>query len=521
LEYIRFNTIASSIFDPRERKRIIHRAVAFLAEPDPSSPQGFKLFRRIGVKDLEVPHPSLRTGVVQRFHSIGHYARYRTTSSLCLYYWWSGMKNDVQAVVDACPACANSKAVFNSGNKELHPHPILGIGARVHVDLAGPFPESEHGNTYFMVMVCAFSKWAEVTPIPGKSAIITARVFHREWLCRYGACGTLVSDNGKEFEGAFKELLHQYRIDHRFTQPSNPQSNGQAEKLVGTIKKSLIRVIMSTSTRDRKQWETLLSTSVMGYNFTAQSSLRGSPFFAVFGRHPVFPSEVDRLFRQPVLDEVPDSADELGVTSFTAALLYRAEAIRQFTAFSFGNLQIAQHRQEMWYAQRRSGQYLLPTKAEFIPGQFAVTQTCQRRNLDTVAMDVILRVLLIRKDGTLVLQGYDGALLRDNCANWAPYHASAVQQPYVDRRMVLQRLASRANDADDYCPICCSADSENDTWVRNPGVDHRTVVCDWCATVYHLLCVKLPSLPQGNWYCPTCTAFNMPLALPLDVEHDN
>ena len=59
----------------------------------------------------------------------------------------------------------------------LHPLPIMGMFYRWFVELAGPFPQSEYGNYYIMVMIEHFSKWVEVVTIPTKESSETARDF--------------------------------------------------------------------------------------------------------------------------------------------------------------------------------------------------------------------------------------------------------------------------------------------------------------------------------------------------------
>ena len=133
-----------------------------------------------------------------------------------------------------------------------------------------------------------------------------------------------------------------------------------------------------------------------------------------------------------------------------------------------------------------------------------------RRNLDPHAADVILRVIYMRSDGTLVLQGTDGGIIKDNCVHWAPYHATAVRYPFVDRQLVERRLATRLDDGEDKCPVCDSADSEHDTWYARPALSYDTVVCDWCCNMHHLRCVGLTQLPVGDWFCPSCVSFQRP-----------
>ena len=41
---------------------------------------------------------------------------------------------------------------------------------RVHVDLLGPFPLSDNGNVYVLVVVDQFTKWVECYAIPNQTA---------------------------------------------------------------------------------------------------------------------------------------------------------------------------------------------------------------------------------------------------------------------------------------------------------------------------------------------------------------
>ena len=85
----------------------------------------------------------------------------------------------------------------------LHPLPIMGMFYRLSVDLAGPFPQSEFGNYYIMVMIEHFSKWVEVVAIPTKESSKTAWVFRQYVLCRYGAPPEVLTEEGTEFRGKF------------------------------------------------------------------------------------------------------------------------------------------------------------------------------------------------------------------------------------------------------------------------------------------------------------------------------
>ena len=94
---------------------------------------------------------------------------------------------------------------------------------RWSVVLAGPFPQSECGNYYdIMVMIEHFSKWVEVVAIPTKESCETARVFRHYVLCKYGALAEVLTDQGTEFRGEFEEMLDEALIDHRRTSRDHP-----------------------------------------------------------------------------------------------------------------------------------------------------------------------------------------------------------------------------------------------------------------------------------------------------------
>ena len=87
------------------------------------------------------------------------------------------MYEQVRLYVRSCDACARVKVSFVTRDVVLHPLPIMGMFYRWCTDLAGPFPQSEFGNYYIMVMIEIFSKWVEVVAIPTKESCEAARVF--------------------------------------------------------------------------------------------------------------------------------------------------------------------------------------------------------------------------------------------------------------------------------------------------------------------------------------------------------
>lgn len=62
---------------------------------------------------------------------------------------------------------------------ELHPIPVKAqIWSQVGMDLIGPLTETPRGNKYIITLTDYFSKWAEATALPDKSADGVARFMY-------------------------------------------------------------------------------------------------------------------------------------------------------------------------------------------------------------------------------------------------------------------------------------------------------------------------------------------------------
>ena len=82
-----------------------------------------------------------------------------------------------------------------------------------------------------------FTKWAEVEPL---ATITKKKVCNFVWssiICRFGIPGALVSDNGKQFGNPkFRDFCAKLGIKNYYSSPAHPQSNGQAEVTIRTLK---------------------------------------------------------------------------------------------------------------------------------------------------------------------------------------------------------------------------------------------------------------------------------------------
>jgi hypothetical protein len=208
-----------------------------------------------------------------------------------------------------------------------------------------PF-KSVSGNRYVVVMIEHFSKWKELVPIPEKTSHHTAAAL-RGVLCRYGAPAEVLTDQGKEFQGEFTELLTKFLIDHCLTSRDHPQSDGLAERMVQTIKEALWKYVLKS---ERHHWDVQLYWIAMGYRMSRQNSLAGySPYFVLFGRWPIIGTAIRRVY-----SKVADLDDP---KTWARVVEERARVFEKEMPIAFNNLAIAQHRDTLRYAHTRSCDY--------------------------------------------------------------------------------------------------------------------------------------------------------------------
>ncbi|CAM6093253.1 unnamed protein product [Calypogeia fissa] len=455
-----------------QRDRIQQRSKRYLWKGD-------HLVRCLPQGDRVVPPVAERVGLVKKVHSeLGHFGIKRTYSLIAPHYHWRGMYAQIRDVIARCEQCDRVRTSFSSRQSILHPLPIKGLFYRWSCDLAGELPLTSRGNLYIMIMIEHFSKWIELVALPDKSSHSTSQAFLQQVLSRFGACAECLTDQGSEFRGEFQELLDQALIDHRRTSRDHPQADGLAERMVQTCKRGLRKICL---TKNKEDWDLALPYIAMGYRMSEHASLLNfSPYFLLFGQHPIPPSAIASQML-PVVDL--DSA-----TAWSTVISERASLFKRVMPMAMENLAIAQHRDTLRYAHTRGGGFK-PKVRKFEVGDFVYLQRQPNDTLDTSASRIILRVKSLNPSGVLELQGADGRTIKDHSKNCAPCHL-----PNLDPTIVTSNWIPPA----DYpCKVCQRIDDAD-----------QMLLCDHCNGGYHMFCLQpqLTQVPPGLWFCPLCSS---------------
>ena len=328
-----------------------------------------------------------------------------------------------------------------------------------------------------------------LVPIPGKDAKYTSFAFEQAVLGRFGSCGEVCSDQGKEWLGAFQATLARSFIDQRTTAPNHPQANGLTERCVQTVKRCLRRHCEDSYTINT--WDEQLPYISLGYNCSKQKSTNCSPYQLLYAREPFIPSPI-RERMTPTLDyDTPAVQEQIALE-----LITRAEYLQRAMPTIASNLSIAQHRDKRLYQKRRDGNYTVALH-KYNKGDYVYLRRAkQTSTLQIKASQLILRVLELRTNGAVLLQGRCGATILNNVVNLAPCHL-----PNIDGT-IQHHLAKPHRDL--ACEVCNMPDDEA-----------LMLLCDGCGNGWHSYCLRIPldHVPEGDFLCDNCITAGITLKM--------
>ena len=133
-----------------------------------------------------------------------HYGQTATIAKVSDRFWWTGMAEDVRALVRSCDACQRANPLNRPPAATLHPISVKHIFHRWGIDLVGPLQLTARGNKYIVVATEYLTKWVEAKAIPDKTAE-EVHDFIMDLVFRYGSMNILLHDQGREFDNKVRK----------------------------------------------------------------------------------------------------------------------------------------------------------------------------------------------------------------------------------------------------------------------------------------------------------------------------
>ncbi|XP_039762474.1 uncharacterized protein K02A2.6-like [Pararge aegeria] len=233
---------------------------------------------------------ALRPAVLAELHG-SHLGMVKCKGLARSFVFWPGLDNDLERMCSACRTCGEvadlpPKAPVVPWSWPSNPFD------RVHIDFFS------FRNITYLILVDAYSKWIEVSPMSTTTASNTILKL-KEIFSRFGICRVLVSDNGPPFSSEeFKLFLKNNGIKHVTSAPYHPASNGEVENAVRTVKRSLKKADV-----EKICIFSFLHRFLLDYRNSIHGTTGDTPARLVFGRH--LRSRLD-LLKSGIVESVSD-----------------------------------------------------------------------------------------------------------------------------------------------------------------------------------------------------------------------
>ncbi|XP_018364694.1 PREDICTED: uncharacterized protein K02A2.6-like, partial [Trachymyrmex cornetzi] len=210
---------------------------------------------------------SLRQEMLNKIH-YNHLGIEKCKSRAREILYWPNMSKQITDTIQNCETClryqkAQSKETYVDRETPQGPWQVIGI------DLF------YYAGCEYLLAVDNFSKYVEIAKLSDSSSS-TVIIHLKSIFARFGISNLIYSDNGPQFVNShFREFTSKWNFEHRTSSPRYPQSNGLAERFVGTIKQMLKKC-----ENDGKD----MNLALLEYRNTPISDKIPSPTELMFGR---------------------------------------------------------------------------------------------------------------------------------------------------------------------------------------------------------------------------------------------
>ena len=154
----------------------------------------------------------------------------------------------------------------------------------VIIDTIGPFPTTFNHYKYAVTIICDFSKFLIIVPIPNKEAKTIAKTLMESCILVFGPIQVIRSDLGTEYANSvMKELSTLLDIKHYTSTAYHHQTVGTVERSHRTLNEYLRNYINENS----KSWAKFVKYFAYCFNTTPNTAINMyCPFELVYGRAP-------------------------------------------------------------------------------------------------------------------------------------------------------------------------------------------------------------------------------------------
>lgn len=188
---------------------------------------------------------SLRSTVLKSLHE-NHTGIVRMKMIARSYVWWPNCDKDIEQYVYTCSVCQQSLDVKKEIVNTSWPQALFPLD-RIHLDFF------YFAGKQFLVLVDAYSKFCDIQIMVSTNL---SKVIEKltAFFSLFGLPNEIVTDNGPPFQShGFKMFCRNHGIKCTKSPPYHPQSNGQAERFVRTVKTVFKKFCLENRTENLNQ----------------------------------------------------------------------------------------------------------------------------------------------------------------------------------------------------------------------------------------------------------------------------
>ncbi|KAL3178247.1 hypothetical protein MRX96_038757 [Rhipicephalus microplus] len=182
------------------------------------------------------------------------------------------MRKDLREYVDSCHTCQTINARTTRNEGCLIPRDIpTEPNAVISLDHKGPLNEK---GDHILVCINHATRYMDAVTVPSTSSTHYLDFMTNRWIPRFGVPSVIITDQAKGFVNKKTDQFHRrLGIAHQNSPPYWPQSNGLIERMVGTLKQVLRKML-----NNKDKWQKELPRATLAINATKHRHSGHSPF---------------------------------------------------------------------------------------------------------------------------------------------------------------------------------------------------------------------------------------------------
>ena len=229
-------------------------------------------------------------GLVHSSATAAHMGMTRTWQRARNYFWWPGMKQDIDEYIAGCEECGKNKHVNNPNKAPAQETSIPGAPLiEIMVDFVGPFQVAQtHNFRYIQHIQDVFSRYIIFVPTVDSQATTAAEALRNRWVSLFGVPESIRSDRGKHFTAeVFEHLCKSLGVARKLGSPEHPESQAQVER-----QNQLVNQLRCLCENNVEEWPQMIANVQCSHNASTNATTGFSPAKLLLGQEFKLPEDL-------------------------------------------------------------------------------------------------------------------------------------------------------------------------------------------------------------------------------------